>query len=930
MSNRYVYLDTTAQLSFETLQAKLLGELNVPRISMMYTDEEGDNVSIGSQEELDEAMTAAGGPNDLLCIRVYTQGGEAHVAQRGSGGHYSQLAQMVGAGRKVSAEEGGKPKWFTPAMSENNAYLLEEINKSFNEALVVLSSIRGTPGSAPGVTGGDREMYVHYAVTCNCCEQAIYGVRYKCGNCVNYDLCESCEARSQEVHCPSHVFLKVKTPTPYSHLSKPLLRRNLYHLTQEGGEEETGSSGQDDGTHTECVQKTREELKEELKQRKLKKRMGAEGAGQTEATPSNVEGTCAAPTYVEKTREELKEEIRRKKQERKLAAHTARMSPHGLADALKHELKVLKMEKKRKRKVAKLQAHGVAIPGMVVGQSCETGAALDEGKSHKGPNKYLAATVVSDRNYPPGSIIPCGQPFEKSWVVANTGTKTWKDVRLVHQVGYTPVSTEIDVPDLKPEEQTILTVEYPPIGTGQGDQITSSWRLIRKGHTPFGPTLWLSVVCDWEASPQATSGTSQSPSAPFTLPLVLIGPSAALSVAQPIQQQQQVEVVVMAPAPQGGPKDQADAMCSSICSERLVQTFELVSQVSQKSSAPASEIDLGDRPCDGDREDQLGASDDEFVVVIPDCFNLDVPLPELTSLRSSKCEEPAGHGDSSPVILNDASLEGSAGICGGCKGGQGDEQAVAGGEGDGSERGEDGCGHESGGGCGECGDGDDGCGSDDDECGGGDDGCGGPVNSDDVVGASGVDITEDGPVPPPQLDAGSSSSSGDRKLLPHRSPPTAVPSGTKFTLQEMTLQRVLDAHITNPITIATGCHQHGPTGPLAEDEEKFEDAPEPSEPRPRSATQQAPPSSTPNSTPQAPHIPSYLDRDVARFLPNSATWEQPKWGGPPTPSTPMDRLIGMGFANRELNSQLLEKHNNNIQAVLNELLDGRDSEAVRV
>eukprot|EP00731_Ephydatia_muelleri_P019956 Em0012g781a len=270
-----------------------------------------------------------------------------------------------------------------------------------------------------------------------------------------------------------------------------------------------------------------------------------------------------------------------------------------------------------------------------------------------------------------------------------------------------------------------------------------------------------------------------------------------------------------------------------------------------------------------------------------------------------------------------------------CEGGQGDEQAVGGGEGDGSERGEDGCGHESGGGCGECGDGDDGCGSDDDECGGGDDGCGGPVNSDDVVGASGVDITEDGPVPPPQLDAGSSSSSGDRKLLPPRSPPTAVPSGTKFTLQEMTLQRVLDAHITNPITIATGAintvakfmsegvristsrvaappppsgaSAAGPTGPLAEDEEKFE-------------------------------VWGGWDRVMAEQV--GGTWpassptrqpgSSPSGGGPPTPSTPMDRLIGMGFANRELNSQLLEKHNNNIQAVLNELLDGRDSEAVRV
>ena len=67
--------------------------------------------------------------------------------------------------------------------------------------------------------------------------------------------------------------------------------------------------------------------------------------------------------------------------------------------------------------------------------------------------------------------------------MANTGTKTWKDVRLVHQVGYTPVSTEIDVPDLKPEEQTILTVEYPPIGTGQGDQIT---RYIQKRHQREG------------------------------------------------------------------------------------------------------------------------------------------------------------------------------------------------------------------------------------------------------------------------------------------------------------------------------------------------------------------------------------------------------------------------------------------------------------
>ena len=35
----------------------------------------------------------------------------------------------------------------------------------------------------------------------------------------------------------------------------------------------------------------------------------------------------------------------------------------------------------------------------------------------------------------------------------------------------------------------------------------------------------------------------------------------------------------------------------------------------------------------------------------------------------------------------------------------------------------------------------------------------------------------------------------------------------------------------------------------------------------------------------------------------------------------LEWLIGMGFADRQLNAQLLEKHNNNLTEVLNELLD---------
>ena len=46
-----------------------------------------------------------------------------------------------------------------------------------------------------------------------------------------------------------------------------------------------------------------------------------------------------------------------------------------------------------------------------------------------------------------------------------------------------------------------------------------------------------------------------------------------------------------------------------------------------------------------------------------------------------------------------------------------------------------------------------------------------------------------------------------------------------------------------------------------------------------------------------------------------------RWDGPHKPATPMEQLVAMGFADRELNSRLLEKHKNILSEVLNELLD---------
>lgn len=59
-----------------------------------------------------------------------------------------------------------------------------------------------------------KEGYAHRGVTCNSCnEQPIRGIRYRCANCVDYDLCEQCEAL--QIHARTHVFYKVRVPAPY-------------------------------------------------------------------------------------------------------------------------------------------------------------------------------------------------------------------------------------------------------------------------------------------------------------------------------------------------------------------------------------------------------------------------------------------------------------------------------------------------------------------------------------------------------------------------------------------------------------------------------------------------------------------------------------------------------------------------------------------
>jgi Ca2+-binding EF-hand superfamily protein len=59
-----------------------------------------------------------------------------------------------------------------------------------------------------------QEGYIHRGVTCNACDiKPIRGIRWRCSNCTDFDLCSDCHAVG--MHPRTHLFIEVKVPAPF-------------------------------------------------------------------------------------------------------------------------------------------------------------------------------------------------------------------------------------------------------------------------------------------------------------------------------------------------------------------------------------------------------------------------------------------------------------------------------------------------------------------------------------------------------------------------------------------------------------------------------------------------------------------------------------------------------------------------------------------
>lgn len=162
----------------------------------------------------------------------------------------------------------------------------------------------------------------------------------------------------------------------------------------------------------------------------------------------------------------------------------------------------------------------------------------------------------------------------------------------------------------------------------------SQFRLVHKDSTYFGPSLWLNAVVD-KPIPEPSSGPPAAVAEHVTFEPVVLAlfppapssplppPSSPPSGEEQLTNENLLKSIGFLPAsnhssftPECPP---AVELLSASSTDKLVQTFEMIDNPSYSCG------DVPRPPSDGGVVD-----DDGFVVIVPDCFKLDKPVPGFT------------------------------------------------------------------------------------------------------------------------------------------------------------------------------------------------------------------------------------------------------------------------------------------------------------
>lgn len=173
---------------------------HIASLEASYLSEELSNMGLGSaviQQSIERFNTD---PNFGSEMRQDSNNGARNPALADGAADFQRLGDLMQAldGGETMADEQSNFEW-----REGNG--AGSADRQEQNTLNLLYNIAADKARMDG--------YIHRGVTCDGCHtMPIHGIRYRCANCLDYDLCESCEA--QELHIKTHIFYKIRVPAP--------------------------------------------------------------------------------------------------------------------------------------------------------------------------------------------------------------------------------------------------------------------------------------------------------------------------------------------------------------------------------------------------------------------------------------------------------------------------------------------------------------------------------------------------------------------------------------------------------------------------------------------------------------------------------------------------------------------------------------------
>ncbi|NXN65837.1 NBR1 protein, partial [Himantopus himantopus] len=449
----------SAHTTWADVEAMVKVSFDLDNIQIKYIDEDNDEIAVkqGNQLQMNvyEENSALKETSYSCSLQLHEKTVTEKLAPLKDGkkplSHYSMIAQELEEDLKNEKEltiqqklnhtrTGRKnenpPEWFTSYLETFREQVVKETVEKLEQKLYEKlvhhnqppdfseSSITAAPSTSENQSGNGNQC--DWLMSCCSCQARIVGVRYQCSLCPAYNICEQCEAGTY-AHDPNHVLLKLR---------RPVL----------------------------CI---------------------AENDSLAEFSPR-------LPATLEQVR------LQKQMDKRFLKAEKQRLRAEK--KQRKAEVRELKKQLKLHRKIHLWNSvHVLEASGSptLKSESLQPNTFLSPSQPFQAIVPTLSAVFV-DENLPDGTHLQPGTKFIKHWRMKNTGNVEWSsDTKLKLMWGNLTLASsekkDVLVPSLPSGQVGTVSVEF--VAPNIEGTYTSHWRLSHRGEQ-FGPRIWCSIVVD--------------------------------------------------------------------------------------------------------------------------------------------------------------------------------------------------------------------------------------------------------------------------------------------------------------------------------------------------------------------------------------------------------------------------------------------------